>query len=310
MQRLLIDTDPGEDDALAILMAEAHPSARVEALTVVAGNVGLPHTTNGACVVVDQLERDIPVHPGCAAPLVLAGPDAAYAHGEDGLGNSGLRSSRAPATKHAANALVDLANAAPGELTLVMLAPMTNVAVALRLDPDLPKKFARTVAMAGAVSGHGNMDGCTEFNVRADPEAAHVVFAAWGAADAVIDLVDWEVTTRHGFSAAERSGWWALGTPKSTFFAAISAHSDRWIRASHGRDVQYYADPVAMAVALEPDIVTHTECHHVAVELRGMHTRGQTVVDWQDTSGAPPNARIAMALDQARLCDLVREALA
>ena len=309
MEHLIIDTDPGVDDALAILAAAAHPNATIEALLVVAGNVGLHHTTTNAGVIVDLIQRDIPIYAGCGEPLVLAGESAAHAHGDDGLGGTGLTSTRRPEPLHASLALLDMVNREPGKYTLVALGPLTNIALTLKLDPALPHKLKRCVMMAGAVSAHGNMQLCTEFNVYADPEAAHVVFEAWGAAGRLIELIDWEVTMRYGFTEELVTRWAALGTPKADFFTAVSAHVNRFIREHRRRTTQYYADPVAMAVVLEPEIVTAAEEHYVAVELNGRYARGQTITDWQDLSGHPLNCRIIMTLNGERMWQLVENGL-
>jgi len=175
MIRLVIDTDPGVDDALAIMAAFAHPKALVEAITTVAGNVSLERTTANACTILDVLEQNVPVYAGCNCPLVGDAVDAGHIHGEDGLGDSGYPpSARQVADEHAVNALIRLANEWPGELTLVAIGPLTNVALATRLDPMLPQKYARLVVMGGSIRGVGNVTTAAEFNVYADPEAAAV----------------------------------------------------------------------------------------------------------------------------------------
>src|SRR3954471_11075722 len=191
---LIIDTDPGIDDAVAILMAHAH--ADVVGLAVVGGNVGLAHTTRNALKLVETIDADTPVFPGSATPLVIAAPDAGFVHGADGFGDTGyFAASRLPEEEHAAHAIVRIARERPGEVTLVALAPLTNLALALRLDPTLPTRIARLVVMGGAVTGRGNMphQPAAEFNIGFDPEAAHVVFSSWP----MFDLVDWEACLRH-----------------------------------------------------------------------------------------------------------------
>lgn len=311
MQRLVIDTDPGVDDALALLMAHAHPEAIVEAVLVVAGNAPLGRTVANACTVLDQIGADTPVYAGCDRPLLLTHAEDAPVHGDDGLGDVGFApSSRTLEAEHAAGALVRMANAAPGELTLVCLGPLTNVAVALALDPMLPLKLARMVIMGGAVNGKGNTPHlCAEYNIYADPEAAHVVFTRWQAAGRVFDLVDWEVTVAHAVSAAVFDGWITLDTPLSRFFGDISAKLMSFVERWSGQRVLPAADPMAMAVALEPGLVTQSARHSVTVELHGRHSRGMTVVDWMQRKGGAPNANIALAVDQARFHALVEQGL-
>ena len=301
---LLIDTDPGVDDALAILMAYAH--GEVAALTVTAGNVGLAHTLDNALRLVDLAAADTPVFAGCAVPLVLPAEDAAFVHGNDGFGDTGYaRSARAAETEHAALAILRLAEAHAGALTLVALGPLTNLALALRLDPGLPQRVRRLVVMGGAVTGRGNTARVpAEFNIGFDPEAAHVVFSEWPA----FELVDWEATVRHGLRFESIEQWLAADDSRARFYAAISRRTRAWSRANQ-RPLLAVADALAMAVAIEPGIVTASARHHVAVELGGALTRGATVVDWEDRSGRPPNAQIVLGVDHGRFEALVAAAL-
>jgi purine nucleosidase len=301
---LLIDTDPGIDDALAIAMAHAH--ADVAALTIAGGNVGLAHTTRNALKLVEILGMDTPVFPGCATPLVFAAPDAGFVHGADGFGDTGyFPSTRLPEEEHASAAIVRLARERPSELTLVALAPLTNLALALRLDPSLPSRILRLVVMGGAVTGRGNTHRIgAEFNVGFDPEAAHVVFSAWPE----FDLVDWELCLRHTIDFARFDAMLAAGDARALFFAAISRKA-RAFNRKRGRPGIVAADALAIAVALDATIITRAEKRHVGVELIGTSTRGATVVDWEGRLGQPANARIVQAIDQARFEALVASAL-
>ena len=186
--KLLIDTDPGVDDALAILMAHAH--ADVVALSVAAGNVGLAHTVANALKLVEVIGADTPVFAGCSAPLVRPADDAAFVHGLDGFGDTGcLPAARTATAEHAVQALLRLSHEHAGELVLVAIAPLTNLALALRLDPTLPQRVAKLVIMGGAVTGRGNTARVpAEFNIAFDPEAAHIVLSSWPH----FTLVDWD----------------------------------------------------------------------------------------------------------------------
>ncbi|HEX5124148.1 MAG TPA: nucleoside hydrolase [Rhodanobacteraceae bacterium] len=302
---LLIDTDPGIDDALAILMA--HANANVAGLTIVGGNVGLAHTTRNALKLVETIGAQTPVFPGSASPLVVAAPDAGFVHGADGFGDTGyFNAARMPEEEHAANAIVRLARERPGELTLVALAPLTNLALALRLDPTLPTRIARLVVMGGAVTVRGNLPErpSAEFNIGFDPEAAHVVFSAWP----LLDLVDWEACLRHTLDFERFEATLAKGDARARFYEAISRKT-RAFNRTRGRPGVVAADALAMAVALDPGIVTKSETRHVGVELGGALTRGATWVDWDRRLGAEPNARIVMAVDHARFEALATGAL-
>ncbi|MGA7439203.1 MAG: nucleoside hydrolase [Luteibacter sp.] len=302
---LLIDTDPGVDDALAILMAHAHTD--VAALTVAAGNVGLKHTVRNARTLVDLVGATTPVFAGCPSPLVRAPEeDAAFVHGEDGFGDVGFPEPKHTAeSEHAALALIRLTRERPGELTLVALGPLTNLALAVRLDPSFPLRVKRLVIMGGAVTGHGNTGKVpAEFNIGFDPEAAHVVFEAFE----MFDLVDWEATVRHAFPDDVYEGWIAKGDKRAAFFHDVFGTA-RKFNAEHERTGFIAADALAMAVALDPAMVTRAETRHVAIELDGRLTRGATVVDWHKRLDGKANARIVLEVDQGRFNKLIAGAL-
>lgn len=302
---LLIDTDPGVDDAWALLMAFASPKHHVIGLTIAAGNVGLEHTVRNALKLCEIAGVDVPVFAGCAVPLVHPAEDAAYVHGRDGFGDTGyLPPARAAETEHAALAIIRLSHAHPG-LLLVALGPLTNLALALRLDPTLPSRIGRLVVMGGAVTGQGNTSVSAEFNIAFDPEAAHVVFEAFEA----FDLVDWEAVLRHGLSHAEVEQWLAAATPKAAFYQAISRRTREWSEGRRGTH-WHSADGLAMAAALEPDAAVGWARHAVEVETGGRLTRGATIVDWADRSARPANARILQGLDPQRFRQWLRLALA
>lgn len=305
---LLIDTDPGVDDALALLMAFNDPRHEVVGLTIAAGNVGLQHTVRNALKlreVAGQLQ--VPVFAGCDRPLVHAPrEDAAHVHGRDGFGDVGYPDPAGQAEdEHAALAILRLSHEHAGRLVLVALGPLTNLALALRLDPTLPQRVARLVVMGGAVSAHGNITPVAEFNVGFDPEAAHVVLSGFPK----YDLADWEATLAHGFHHREVEKWLAADSPRARFYDAISRQTRLWSEDRRGEH-WHSADALAMAWALEPDGALETAERPVAVETEGRLTRGLTAVDWNRQTGAPDNARILLRYDQARFDARVRAALA
>lgn len=306
--RLLIDTDPGVDDALAILIARAHPHARIEALTIAAGNVGLAHTVANALKLCEVADIDAPVFAGCATPLVCAAEDASYVHGRDGFGDIGYTpAARQAEDEHAALAMLRLTREAPGELTFVMLGPLTNLALALRLDPTLPQRVKRLVIMGGAVTGRGNTRIPVEFNIGFDPEAARVVFDAWPT----FELVDWEATLRHGLPRAAFDAWVAGDDPRARFYDAISRQTRAWSAAQRGEAGSHWpsADSLAMAVVLAPEDVTEAHARAAFIELQGEHTRGATIIDWDRRSDRAANVRVVIGYEQARFEAMVRTAL-
>ena len=302
---LLIDTDPGVDDALALLMAFADPRHRLLGLTIAAGNVGLRHTVANALKLCEVAGVDVPVFAGCPVPLLHAADDAAYVHGQDGFGDTGYApSSRTAQDEHAALAIIRLAREHAGRLLLVTLGPLTNLALAVRLDPELPSRIGRLVVMGGAVTGQGNTSIPAEFNIAFDPEAADVVFRAFPK----FELVDWEAVTRHGLRHADVAAWLAAGDARGRFYEVIS-RANRARPADHRGGRWLSADSLAMAAALQPDGVARAEDRFLAVELEGRLSRGATLVDWQGRTGRPANARIVMDYDQPRFEAQLRAAL-
>lgn len=303
---LLIDTDPGVDDALALLMAFDDPRHEVVGLTIAAGNVGLEHTLRNALKLREVAGVHCPVFAGAPTPLLHPARDAANVHGRDGFGDIGYAPAAGNAeAEHAALAILRLSHVHAGRMLLVALGPLTNLALALRLDPTLPQRVARLVVMGGAVTAHGNITAAAEFNIAFDPEAAHAVFSGFPR----FELVDWESVMAHGFPHAAFDGWLRCGSARARFYDAISARTREWAAGRRG-DRWHSADALAMAVALAPEGVLAAVERPVVVELDGRHTRGMTVVDWRREEGRPDNARILQQYDQPRFEALVAAALA
>lgn len=305
--RIVIDTDPGVDDALAILMATSRPDVRVEAITTVAGNVGIERTTTNAGAILDVAGVDAPIHRGASGPLIGRAIVAESVHGTDGLGDAGRSTTtRRPSEQLAAVALVEMARRDPGQLTLVALGPLTNLALATRLDPTVTEHFAELIVMGGAVRATGNSSAVAEFNIHADPEAATIVLQEWPR----VTLVTWEATLASALPGDLIAGSPANG-PRADFYRAVSEHADRYLRDVLGTSDLLVPDPLAMAVALDRSIVTRATDRHVHVELQGALTRGQTVVDWNVTPGpGETSVRIVEEVDVDRLAAMVLEAIA
>ena len=303
---LLIDTDPGVDDALALLMAFNDRRHEVVGLTIAAGNVGLDHTIANALKLCEVCGVDVPVFPGADAPLVHAARDAAYVHGRDGFGDTGyVPATRSAETEHAALAILRLSHQHAGKLVLVALGPLTNLALALKLDPTLPQRLARCVIMGGSVTAHGNITPAAEFNIAFDPEAAHIVCSGFPH----FELADWEAVLAHGFMHDDADLWLAAASPRARFYADISAHTRAWSKAGRG-ERWHAADALAMALVLRPEWALESLDRPLAVEMAGVHTRGATVVDWNRQTGQPDNASILMRYDQARFEEMIQQALA
>ena len=303
---LLIDTDPGVDDALALLMAFDDPRHDVVGLTIAAGNVGLDHTVRNALKLCEVAGHPAPVFPGTPAPLLHLARDAAYVHGTDGFGDIGYdRPVRRAENEHAALAILRLSHAHAGKLLLVALGPLTNLALALKLDPTLPSRIARLVVMGGAVTAHGNITAAAEFNVYFDPEAAHIVFTAFPRTE----LADWEAVMAHGFPHAQFDDWLQAPSPRARFYDAISRRTREWAEGRRG-DHWHSADALAMAFALAPEGALEVVERPMVVELEGRHARGTTIVDWRREEGRPDNVAILRRYDQAAFQARLQAALA
>ncbi|MES2669451.1 MAG: nucleoside hydrolase [Pseudomonadota bacterium] len=306
---LLIDTDPGVDDALALLMAFDSPHHEVVALTIAAGNVGLRHTVANALKLCEVAGVDVPVFAGCDAPLLHPAPDASYVHGRDGFGDIGYPPAAKQAeAEHAALAIIRLSHVYAGSLVVCMLGPLTNFAVALKLDPTLPQRVGRMLVMGGAVTGQGNTTPMAEFNIGFDPEAAHLVFDAFAAAGKVVEVADWEAVIRHGFLHIDVERWLQAEHPRAKFYEAISRKTREWSAGLRG-ERWHAADALAMALLVAPEGVRERANRPLRVELTGAESRGATVVDWNRRSGRPDNAEILTAYDQSAFEALIRKAL-
>jgi purine nucleosidase len=308
--RLIIDTDAGVDDAQAIMLALTYPGVAIDAITTVTGNVHVDWVTRNVFAVLDVMRAAVPVYRGAEQPLLPGHwqPEAGI-HGEDGLGNYRHR----PAgncqvePEPAAVALVRLANEAPGELTLVALGPQTNIALACRMDPEFPRKIGQFVFMGGTISARGNTRNVTaEFNVFADPEAALIVLDAFPQST----MLSWETTLKHPFSWEAFDGLAAVQTRAGRFFAEISQPVVAFLQQLSPVSGYLLPDPLAMAVALEPEVVRRSAQQYVTVELQGALTRGQTVIDYSGRTGHPPNVTIVTELDIDRVHALFQRMLA
>ncbi|MBO8191531.1 nucleoside hydrolase, partial [Streptomyces oryzae] len=295
---LIIDTDTGSDDAVALLMAAASGLGDIQAVTTVAGNVPVETGTRNALISLETAGRtDIPVHPGCIRPMVRDLSTAQHVHGEDGMGDIGLPDPTArPKETHAVEVLLSLPRARPGELTLVTLAPLTNIAAALLRDPELFSRYRQVYCMAGAADLCGNISPTAEFNVWADPEAARIVTQA--ATPGRVTWTGWDVSRRNAvMTPADQQRLEELDTPMATFAHRINRTVADWAREVTGLAGYDLPDPVAMAVALQPDLITEQEQAHVDISVAD-DTRGQMVID-RRVSAPAPNLTLVRGVNEA-----------
>lgn len=297
MARLLIDTDTASDDAVALLMALRHPETSVEAITVVAGNVPLEQAVQNALYTGELARTSTPVYGGRAVPRTGTLRTAQSVHGEDGMGDIGLDlSGRTPDEGDAVDVLVERIEASPGALTLVTLGPLTNVAEAFERAPELAGKLKRLVVMGGASDAVGNTSAVAEFNIWVDPEAARIVFHS----GAPIVMVGWDVSRKYAvFADAEAETLRGLG-PLGRFSVEIQATLVDFVREHNKLSGFDLPDPIAMAVALDPDVATVTRRLFVDIETVGELTRGQTVVDHLGITRAEPNVEVVIEASRER----------
>jgi len=303
---VLLDCDPGHDDALAITLALARPELEVLGITTVAGNVGLRETTRNALRVLALLGRtDVPVAAGAAAPLMRALEIAADVHGESGLDGADLPEPTSEVRPEGALAFLRATlEAAPGPVTLIPTGPLTNIAQLLLAAPGLAPKVAHVCLMGGAVR-EGNWTPAAEFNIWVDPEAARIVFRS----GLPLTMVGLDVTHQALFRAPDLERLEAVGTAVSRVFADLLRFYARFHRERYGWDGSPIHDAVAVAHVAVPGLV-RVEPYRVDVETTGELTRGRTVVDTRGVPGPEPNADVAVALDRDRFADLLVEAVA
>ncbi len=306
---ILVDTDPGQDDAIALLLAFACPGRLdLRGITTVAGNVGVAQTTANALRVRDLAGRaDVPVHAGMDRPLLAALETAEFVCGPDGLEGAGLpppRSAAAPG--HAVQALVAAVRAAPpGELTLCALGPLTNLAMALRLAPDIGPRI-REIALMGGAMALGNMTPAAEFNVYVDPHAAAIVLGA----GVPITLFGLHVTHQALASPAHIARLAETDAPaiRSVHGMLTRPRPSRLDQGGLDPSAHPMHDPCVIAWLLWPELFTGRNCH-VAVQTEG-ELRGRTTIDWNGRWRRPANAFVPDTVDATRLFDRLIDALA
>jgi len=304
---VLIDCDTGVDDALALLLAARSPALNILGVTCVAGNVGLDAVVHNTLTVLDAAQRpEIPVAAGFASPLVAVFENASHVHGADGLGLPDWpRSTRQPDARHALELMADVLTAAPEPVTIIALAPLTNLAGFVQRYPHLLPRIARIVSMGGSAFSGGNMTAAAEFNIGCDPEAAAVVYHS----GVPITLYGLDVFRQVTLTEAEVAMLEGAGKSWSSLLGGLL----RYVQRRFGQAEPGLGDGGTVAVTILPDTLT-THPHRVDIELTGTHTRGMTVVDRRVVSkdarrAAPPNADVAYAIDARRCAELFVEML-
>lgn len=304
---IVLDCDPGHDDAVAIMLAHGSPAIDLRAITTVAGNQTLAKVTRNARAVATICGiRGVPIAAGASAPLVRPQRIAADIHGESGMDGPVLPEPTVPLDpRGAVDVIIDVVRSAPpGTITLVPTGPLTNIALAARLAPDIVDRVAEVVLMGGGYS-KGNATAAAEFNILADPEAAHIVFGApWPVTMVGIDLTHQALATPE---VVRRIA--ALGTAPARFVVELLEFFGRRYSAAQGFAAPPVHDPCAVALVADPAVMTLRPAH-VLIELAGTHTTGMTVTDFVGRGGVALRHRVAIDLDRDRFWDMVFAAIA
>ena len=305
---LIIDTDPGQDDAVAILLALASPEINLLGITTVAGNVPLALTQENARKICDLAGRtDMQVFAGLDRPLVRPLVTAEHVHGRTGLDGPVLPDPETPLQEqHAVDYIIDTLRREPaGSVTLVPIGPLSNIAMAMQRAPDIIPRIRQIILMGGAYFEVGNITPAAEFNIYVDPHAAQVVFAS-GVPVIMMPLdVTHKALTRTDRVAALR----AIGNRTGVAVVEMLEFFERFDEAKYGNDGGPLHDPCTVAWMIAPDIVNGRPCN-VEIETASPLTMGMTVVDWWQVSSRPHNALVIGDLDADRFFALITERLA
>ncbi|HXV98394.1 MAG TPA: nucleoside hydrolase [Anaerolineae bacterium] len=303
-RRIILDTDPGIDDALAILLALASPELQLEAVTVTIGNCS---TAQGVINALSVLElagaKHVPVAAGIDRPLIQPTLTAPETHGNTGLGYAQLSPPRQqPAKQPAVDLLIERIMAAPGEITVVAIAPLTNLARAIRREPALVEAVREVIIMGGALRHEGNTTPLAEFNVYVDPHAAHIVYHA----GLPITLVPLDVTYQCILTQADVDRLLVIDSPITHFVAETTRFYMEFHDEYQGIQGCVINDPLALALTFAPDLV-ETSPLHVTLDLHSELSLGKTVADFYHMWPKPPNMEVALKVQPRRFIELFLE---
>ena len=306
-RKIIIDTDPGQDDAGAIMLAAASPELEILALTAVAGNVPLELTRRNARLILDICGRsDIPVYAGAEKPLERDLVTAEKVHGKTGIDGIDIYEPPVPlADGHAVDFIIKaIRDNEEGAITLCPLGPLTNIAMALQKAPDIAERVGEIVLMGGGFFEGGNITPTAEFNIYVDPEAAEIVFAS-GIKIIMMPLdVTHKVLTRKDRIARLR----AEGGKPAGIMADMLEYFERFDEQKYGTDGGPLHDPTVIAYLLKPELFSGRECN-VEIETKSELTLGMTVIDWWRVTNRKKNVLVIKDVDDDGFFDLFIERL-
>jgi purine nucleosidase len=288
--KIIIDTDPGQDDAAAIMLALGSPELEILGLTIVAGNVPLDLTTRNALLICELSGRlDVKVFSGAKGPLIGPQVTAEHAHGKSGLdGPDMFKPSITLQPRYAPDFLVEtILKEDEKTVTLCPIGPLTNIALALKLEPKIAPRIKQIVLMGGGYFAQGNITPSAEFNIFADPEAAKIVFNC----GAPIIMMPLDVTHQILTTKARVAKIQAVGNTASSALAKMLGFYSRYNSKKYGNDGAPLHDPTTIAWLLKPELFNGKHCN-VEIETESKITRGATVIDWWEVTGRPKNAYV------------------
>jgi purine nucleosidase len=289
-RRIIIDTDPGVDDAFTFLLALASPEIKLEALTTTQGNVTVEKATRNALSVLELGNAShIPVAQGSVLPLVQPLRASAHVHGESGIGNAELPEPQAtPVPGHAVDYLIDRVLSEPDEISIFPIGPMTNIAMAIRKEPRFAKAVRELVIMGGAIQEAGNMTPLAEFNIYVDPHAAHIVFHS----GIPMTLIPLDVTHKCLLKQEHVDRLMKVDSPVTRFLRdAIDVYLKASIQLGHEGCALH--DPLTLATIIAPELLTMKE-YYVDVDISGGVSMGKTFADIFNVTKKPANIKVAM----------------
>ncbi len=309
IRNIIIDTDPGQDDAVAILLALASPeNVNLLGITAVAGNVPLALTEKNARIVCELAGRsDVKVFAGADAPIKHTLVTAEHVHGKTGLDGPKMDAPKMPLQdQHAVDYIIDTLRAEPAKtITLCPIGPLTNIALAFQKAPDIVERVQEIVLMGGAYFQVGNITPAAEFNIYVDPEAAEIVFKS-GAPLVVMGL---DVTHKALATAARVQAFRDMGTKVGDMVAAWTNFFERFDKEKYGSEGAPLHDPCTIAYLINPNLFTGRQIN-VEIETQSELTRGMTVADWWRVTDRPANAFFVGDLDADGFFALLTERLA
>lgn len=306
-RKIIIDTDPGQDDAVAILLALASPELEVVGITTVAGNVPLALTQKNARIVCELAGRpDVKVFAGAARPLVRPLVTAEHVHGKTGLDGPVLPDPQMPLqTRNAVDFIVETIMSEPeGAITLCPIGPLTNIALALVREPRIAGRIREIVLMGGGYFEQGNVTPAAEFNIYVDPHAAATVFGS----GVPIVMMPLDVTHKALTTRVRVEAFRAMGTAVGTATAELLDFFERFDEAKYGSDGGPLHDPCVIAWLIRPELFSGRHCN-VEIETASELTLGATVVDWWGVTDRPKNVHVIRDIDDEGFFALLIERL-